>query len=85
MKKGSFSIANTYVYHNEEGFNVSTIDRESSAELAYGSRYAETIVWDISRKGILHMDSGLSESIITHNEITEKIHRLGRFWDDEED
>lgn len=42
------NLANTTVWYGLTAFNVSTINRESSAVMAYGSTYAETIAWTIN-------------------------------------
>lgn len=38
-------IIQSYVWHKGDCFFVSTINRASSAAMAYGRIYAETVVW----------------------------------------
>lgn len=75
-------LANTYVYHDGDGFQVSTIDRESSAPMA--GRFSETLVWDLARQSILHEDSCGTESLLTHTRLVEKIFLFGRFWESDD-
>jgi hypothetical protein len=76
-------VAQSYIHHNGERFFISTIERESSALLAYGARYNETIVWKWNEgepereQKILIMESGITGSIKTHLEVCEKIFRNG--------
>jgi len=75
-------IAHTSVYHGDTGYIVSTVDRESSVPM--GGRYAETIVWDINRNEILHMDSAAPMSIETHLTVVRLIQKEGAYWKEEE-
>lgn len=43
----SMTLAQTYVWHNGMQYFVSTINRYSSAVLAYGDCYAETMAWTL--------------------------------------
>lgn len=43
--KADERVIKSYVWHDEDCFFVSTINRDSSAMGEYGQRYAETIVW----------------------------------------
>lgn len=42
----SDKVIQSYVWHDGNCFFVSTINRESSSPLAYGHKYAETMVWE---------------------------------------
>lgn len=46
MAMASDPIMSTYVWRGGRVFRVSTINRDSSAALAPGLRYAETMVWE---------------------------------------
>ena len=76
------SIAVTYIGHGDKWFSVSTIDRASSAALAYGRRYSETIVWEWDQKTrergrMLWQGSGSEGCIRTHQATVERIHATG--------
>jgi hypothetical protein len=52
LSRASRTVIQSYVWQEgtERGYFVSTIDRESSAALAYGARYLETMVWRFENK-----------------------------------
>ena len=79
----------TYVSHKGKWWRVSTINRESSAIGGYGHKYAETLVWDwdvATQKlgSICHTDSWSEDSIHKHQQIVNKIHEGGAFWEESE-
>ena len=81
-------VIKSYVWHGKDCFFVSTINRASSAALAYGSTYAETLVWrfDWSIKdrvgGILYSESGSTGSINKHVKVCEQLHANGKLDDE---
>ena len=87
--KPSVTLAKSYIVHNNEWFFVSTIDRDSSSP--YGSRYAETMVWNLegdigsSRGDLLWQGEASQGSISEHQRIVEAIYTKGReAFNDEE-
>ena len=79
----------TYVSHKGKWWRVSTINRESSALEAYGHKYAETLVWDLDVDNqavgaIHHSDSDSYGNINTHQQVIERIHERGAFWEESE-
>jgi hypothetical protein len=75
-------VIKTYVWHGKQCYFVSTINRESSAALAYGHRYAETMVflfdWDKNEKtDIVHQDDDSEHSIRKHLSICQALHEKG--------
>lgn len=46
----SEKIIQSYVWHGEKRFFISTINRETSSVLAAGHIYAETMVWEWDEK-----------------------------------
>jgi hypothetical protein len=73
----------TYVTHKNKVYRVSTINRECSSMESYGSKYAETLVWEwdtneYNIKGDILLTGSSSEgSIRKHQEIVEMIHTSG--------
>lgn len=62
----SRTVIQSYVWQmgTERGYFVSTIDRESSAALAYGGRYLETMVWRFENKtrtDLIYSGSGFDD------------------------
>lgn len=80
----STPIARTRVWHDGKPYDVSTIDRESSAVAAYGMKYAETLVFEVREDGstghILHQDEAAQGSIATHQQIVNNIRDFGPYW-----
>lgn len=74
-------IASTRVWHDGKAYDVSTIDRESSAALAFGDVYAETIVWEVTHDGrrgaMLYQDEAARGSIAVHQKIVNNIRDSG--------
>lgn len=81
-------IASTRVWHEGKAYDVSTIDRESSAAAAYGDVYAETIVWEVGPDGKrnqqVFQDEAIQGSIAVHQNIVSTIRDYGiaRITDD---
>lgn len=62
----SRTVIQSYVFQQgtERAYFVSTIDRESSAALAYGARYLETMVWrweNKTRTDLIYSGEGSTE------------------------
>lgn len=82
-------IAQTYIYRAEgQCFFVSTINRESSAALAYGATYAETMAWEFDRttntRGhLVAMDEAATDSIVGHIRVCEALHKHGSVDNDD--
>ena len=77
----SDKVIQSYVFHNEKRYFVSTIERDSSA-MAYPSRYNETIVWEwkegeAERGEMLLQDEDIKGSIKKHLEICSNIYKNG--------
>ena len=75
-------LAQTYVWHNDKAFFVSTINRECSSPLAYGHIYAETMVWEWDcktrkRGKLIGTDECSEDSILVHQGIVERIFDTG--------
>ena len=77
MDKGK--VIQSYVWHANKCFFVSTINRESSAYMA--GMYAETMAWTLDEENKINeqvgMDSGPLGSIIQHIEICKQLHETG--------
>jgi hypothetical protein len=83
MSAPSIDIIKSYVSYNfgEKCFYVSTIERESSAELG-PRRYNETIVWEWSygtreRGAMLHTTGAPMGSLHEHFRICQAYHETG--------
>lgn len=75
-------VIKTYVWHGEKCFFVSTIERNSSAAAAPGTRYNETIVWEFDwekneRRLMVFQTSCAPGSIVAHQRTVEAIHDVG--------
>lgn len=74
-------IASTRVWHDGKAYDVSTIDRESSAAAAYGDVYAETIVWEVTQGGkrgaMLYQNEAARGSIAAHQQIVSNLRDFG--------
>ena len=74
-------IIQSYVWHNDKRYFVSTIERDSSA-IAYPERYNETIVWEWPegenhRGEMLIQDEDIKGSIKKHQAICLEIYQKG--------
>lgn len=70
-------IIKSYVWHGDECFFVSTLERDSSA-IEYPHRYNETMVWNYDwhkalRQELIHQDEDSKGSIRTHQRICEQL------------
>lgn len=76
------TVIQTYVQHQGRWFFVSTINRESSAALADGHIYAETLIWDWNpetkdRGRIVWQDEDIRGSIRIHQNLVKRLHEHG--------
>ena len=83
------ALIQSHVRHGDKWFFVSTINRESSAALAYGMTYAETMAWDFDpatkqRGQIVAQDEAPTDSLRGHFRVCEKLAATGKFEDNEE-
>ena len=74
-------IIQSYVWHDDKRFFVSTIERDSSADLG-PRRYNETIVWEWpegqKERGKMIAQEGDSRfSIFTHNKLCNDLYEYG--------
>ncbi len=79
-------VIQSYVWHENKCFFVSTINRECSAILAYGDIYAETMVWECDtetrkRGNLVWQGEDVRDGIDTHISVCRKIHETGNFED----
>jgi hypothetical protein len=82
-------IAMTRVWYGDQRWEVSTINRESSAALAHGAEYAETIVWELDADGKRGRIVGQAEAapgeIYAHQRMVERLHLAGTCDNDEDE
>lgn len=76
------TLVQTYVWHGDKVFFVSTINRVSSAALANGATYSETLVWDCGanagdKRRLIGSDSHLTDSIYAHQRMVQRIFDTG--------
>lgn len=76
------TLAQSYVWHNDKAFFVSTINRQCSASLAYGHVYAETLVWEWNPKTrtrgkMKGQDECAEGSIFAHQRMVKRIFNTG--------
>lgn len=76
------TIIQSYVPHGDKWFFVSTINRESSAALAYGNTYAETMVWEFDfvtkeRGRIVWQAEEKANSLVGHYKVCERLYETG--------
>lgn len=81
--KMSHQICRSFVYHGDECFFVSTINRECSSPESYGGTYAETMVWTYndevgSRSELLYMGSSSTDSLHTHFKVCQLLVETGK-------
>lgn len=81
-------VMQSYVWHEGKCFFVSTINRESSAALAYGRRYAETLVWEYDyekreRGGIVGQAEDSEGGITAHMQTCKKFNHHGHMNDED--
>lgn len=78
----STPIAQTYLYVGAKCYFVSTIDRQSSATLAYVATYAETMAWEFDtttkqRGRLVMQDEASTGSLFGHVRVMEAITKEG--------
>lgn len=79
----SIPVAKSYIYRGDRAWFVSTIDRVSSAALAYGHRYFETIVWETNPETherlsrILYQAGAPHGSLREHGAVCERLYATG--------
>lgn len=77
----------SYVWHHESDkcFFVSTIDRPSSAEACYGSRYKETIAWEYDwatqKRGNVVAHCGDGPAFKQHMDVCKQLYEAGVYND----
>lgn len=84
----SVRLARDIVTHNGKQFYVSTINRESSAELSYRSIYAETLVWEwdgTQRGKIVGQDEAGEDSLVGHKRMCTIFEAHGKQLQDDDD
>lgn len=74
-------IAKTYVWHGARCFFVSTINRDSSAQMDV-SRYAETMVWEYDYRAVVRgkcifQGDAAKDSIFLHQKTVENLYHKG--------
>ncbi len=84
----SDKVMQSYVWHDGKCFFVSTINRESSEVLAYGHRYAETMVWEYDpetreRGDLVGQFDGVEGTIGTHVSVCRKLNDTGSVKDED--
>lgn len=82
------SLAKEIVTFEGAYFYISTINRESSAELSYRSHYAETIVWEWypkkegdKRGKIVGQDEAAEGSLVGHKRMVHQFKNFGAQYD----
>lgn len=80
-------VAKSYVWHGDQCFFVSTIDRDSSSMM--GGRYAETFVWEYDwdkadRGKMVGQADGLAGSVATHFRVCRALRDHGALNDEKE-
>jgi len=80
-------IMQSYVWHNDKCFFVSTINRESSAREAYELIYAETMVWEYDctqgeRGRLIYQFDDIKNGIKSHIKACQELHANGRINED---
>lgn len=79
----SDKLIQSYVWHGDKAFFVSTINRVTSAALAQGMIYAETMVWEWDAKTRergkrIGQDEDTRDSIHTHIAVCERLQKTGK-------
>lgn len=82
----SEKLIQSHVWREDKCFFVSTINRVSSAALACGAIYAETMVWEFNpetghRRDFVGQGEGLRDDISHHIAICRKLRDTGRMDD----
>ena len=84
------TLAQTEVLHGDKWFFVSTINRRSSAALAYGRIYSETLVWEWNRKtakkgDMVGQDEHCEDSIFAHQRMVQRLFNTGKCEEPDDD
>lgn len=84
----SHHLIQSHVWHGDKCFCVSTINRQSSAALAFHNQYAETMVWDFDLEAkqngeLLGQAEGPRDDISIHLDICRKLRATGRMEDEQ--
>ena len=71
-------IEQTYIYNEDSAYFVSTINRADSSIASYGSKYAETMAWEIdpetcSRIEMVKQGESSKDSTFTHDRIVKEL------------
>lgn len=79
------TLIQSYVWHNDDCFFVSTIDRDSSAVLG-PRRFSETLVWGYDwkkreSKSLRYERDGIRHSIYQHLKICQELFETGELKD----
>lgn len=85
----SNKVMQSYVWHEDKCFFVSTINRASSAAIAYEHIYAETMVWTwdaerAERGELVWQGEDIKGGISTHLLACKNLHEFGAIKDDED-
>lgn len=76
-------VASTRVWHQGVPYDVSTINRQSSAVAAADLIYAETLVWTVKPNGdrdrLIGQAESWRDSIAAHQRIVEQLQATGSF------
>lgn len=75
-------VAKSYIWHNEQCYFVSTIERDSSAMLG-PRRYNETMVWEFDwtkneRGSLIYQGECNTNSIFTHQKTVDTLYKGGK-------
>ena len=84
------TLAQTHVWNGEKGFFVSTINRPSSAALAYGRIYSETMVWEWNREtkqrgNLIGQDEHCKDSLFAHQRMVQRLFDTGKCEEPDDD
>ena len=84
------TLAQTLVWYRDKGFFVSTINRKSSAWLAYGRIYSETLVWEwdsVAKKrgDMIGQDEDCEDSLFAHQRMVQRLFDTGKCEEQDDD
>lgn len=75
-------IASTRVWHEGKAFDVSTIDRPSSAAAMYEAMYAETLVFEVLPDGkrghLVAQGEAAQGAIHVHQDMVAQLRKFGK-------
>jgi hypothetical protein len=83
----SKKVIQSYIYHKDKCFFVSTIERTSSAQITPTPRFNETIVWMYNsekneREEMVYQDGDSKGSLSRHQAICLELYETGKVKDD---